>query len=64
MSSNATGDGGGSGGNHNNSGNFLTVPPTPGVVYGPADSGISDNWEMGERHFYQTWYNTKRRCNH
>ena len=51
MSSNATagarGNGGGGGGN-SNGGNFLSVPPTPGVVYAPADPGINDNWEMGK----------------
>ena len=44
MSSNA-----GGGGNSSNGGNFLNVPPTPGVRYGPPDSGISDNWDMGKR---------------
>ena len=51
MSSNATAGargGGGGGGGNSNGGNFLSVPPTPGVVYAPADPGINDNWEMGK----------------
>ena len=49
MSSNATaGARGGVGGGNSNGGNFLSVPPTPGVVYAPADPGINDNWEMGK----------------
>ena len=49
MSSNtAAGSRGGGGGGNSNGGNFLSVPPTPGVVYAPADPGITDNWEMGK----------------
>ena len=48
MSSNATAGARGGGGGNSNGGNFLSVPPTPGVVYAPADPGINDNWEMGK----------------